>query len=230
MKKISRAAAVRHLNAADPELARVIARVGPCRMDVRDGKTPRFVSLARAIIFQQLSGKAAETICGRVVAVCGGELSAAAITKSPDAKLRAAGLSRGKLAALRDLSTRSLDNRLALHELDKLSDEEIIAQLVAVRGIGVWTAQMFLMFHLGRPDVLPVLDLGIRKGFAKVTGMKRLPAASTLNGAPSAGAPTAPSPVGISGGLSNCPRKKRINRQDAKGETTLSLGDLAPWR
>ena len=180
MKKISRAAAVRHLKKADPELARVIARVGPCRLDIRDGKTPHFVSLARAIIFQQLSGKAAETICGRVVTVCGGELSAAAITKASDEKLRVAGLSRGKLAALRDLSARALDGRLALHSLGKLPDAEIIAQLVAVRGIGVWTAQMFLMFHLGRPDVLPVLDLGIRKGFAKVTGMKRLPAAVTL--------------------------------------------------
>ncbi len=173
--------AVRHLKRADPALARIIDRVGPCRMVIREGTMARYESLVRAIVWQQLHGRAAETIYGRLLAACGGALPAPAkMAEVGDGALRAAGLSRGKLAALRDLSARATDGRLALERLHALDEEAAIAQITQVRGLGVWSAQMFLMFHLGRPDVLPASDFGIRRGFMKTYGMKRMPAPVTI--------------------------------------------------
>jgi DNA-3-methyladenine glycosylase II len=165
--------ALAHL-ARDARLAAVIERVGRAPPPpLREGT--HFAALGRSIVYQQLSGKAAATILGRVVETVGGELSAASVAAAADEALRGAGLSRQKLASLRDLSRKTLSGELPVEHLHELSDEEIIAAVSAVRGIGVWTAQMFLMFRLGRPDVLPVADLGIRKAFQRLYRLRALP-------------------------------------------------------
>jgi len=166
----------------DERMAAVIARVGPCTMLPRREGT-HFGHLARNIVYQQLSGSAAATIHGRFTALVGGDPQApdphAVLALSDDA-LRACGLSMAKLRAVRDLAQHVVDGRLPLDRLDRLSDDEIIAALVPVRGIGPWTAQMFLMFRLGRPDVLPVLDLGVRKGAQRIYRTRALPDAARL--------------------------------------------------
>jgi DNA-3-methyladenine glycosylase II len=166
--------ALAHLRQADPVLRSVIEQVGPCRLrPLTDGS--HFEFIARAIIYQQLSTRAAATIHGRVQALCGGTMSAGPLSRLPDEALRGAGLSRQKLSYLRDLAARAADGSLDTVHLPDLPDEEIIRQLVHVKGVGVWTAQMFLMFRLGRPDVLPVLDLGIRKGVLRAYRLRKLP-------------------------------------------------------
>ena len=134
-----------------------------------------FEFIARSIIYQQLSGKAAATIHGRVQTLCGGALSTEPLTRLPDEALRGAGLSRQKLSYLRDLATHAANGTLDTVHLPELPDEEIIRQLVQVKGVGVWTAQMFLMFRLCRPDVLPVLDLGVRKGVQRAYRLRKMP-------------------------------------------------------
>ena len=148
-----------------------------------DGRTRHpFVALVRAILSQQLSGKAADTIHGRMVAVLGGPefLTAERLLAADPVALRAAGVSGPKIKYLRDLAERVCDGRLDLHALDEHSDEEVIAALTAVKGMGRWTAEMFLMFRLNRPDVFPIDDLGIVKGVQKLFGMKRRPKPSTM--------------------------------------------------
>jgi DNA-3-methyladenine glycosylase II len=135
-------------------------------------KTLYFQDLVEAITNQQLSGKAASTIFGRIKLLCKGDVGPEAILNLSEAKLRSAGLSYAKIKYVKDLSTRVKSGELKIHKLDKLSDEEVINELVAVKGIGRWTAEMFLMFALSRPDTFPVDDLGIKKGFEKVTGKK----------------------------------------------------------
>lgn len=135
-------------------------------------KTLYFQDLVEAITNQQLSGKAASTIFGRIKLLCKGGIGPEAILNLSEAKLRSAGLSYAKIKYVKDLSARVKSGELKIHKLDKLSDEEVIKELVAVKGIGRWTAEMFLMFALARPDIFPVDDLGIRKGFEKVTGKK----------------------------------------------------------
>ena len=159
------AAAVRFLKAADPVLAGVIARVGPCRAAAHPDDT--FEALLQSICYQQLAGAAAATIHGRVIALFrGAPVTPAELGRLEDDALRGAGLSRNKLAAIRDLAQKSLDGVVPPRaRLEGLSDQDIIARLTEVRGVGVWTAQMFLMFRLGRPDVLPSDDYGIRKAF-----------------------------------------------------------------
>ena len=159
------AAAVRHLKKADPALSRVIARVGPCKARAHPQDT--FEAILQAITYQQLNGKAASTIHGRVLALFGGKCPRPAdFLKQPEEPLRKAGLSRNKLAAMKDLAEKSVSGVVPLRtHLEKLSDEEIIERLTQVKGVGVWTAQMFLMFRLGRPDVMPSADFGIRKAF-----------------------------------------------------------------
>ena len=139
-----------------------------------------FEFIARAIIYQQLSTKAAATIHGRVQTLCGGTLSAEPLSRLSDESLRGAGLSRQKLGYLRDLSARAAAGTLDNVHLPDMPDEEVIRQLVQVKGVGVWTAQMFLMFRLGRPDVLPVLDLGIRKGVQRAYRLRKLPDARRI--------------------------------------------------
>ena len=167
--------AVAHLKRADPALARVIERVGACRFQPRADGT-HFDAVARAIVYQQLSGRAAATIYERVQALYGGRPpTPAELIATPDERLRAAGLSRQKLAYLRDLAARAASGELPMDTLHELDDDAIIDALVAVKGVGRWTAQMFLMFRLGRPDVLPELDLGIRKAVQTAYAMRVMP-------------------------------------------------------
>ena len=167
--------AVGHLKRADPTLACLIRRVGACTFEARRDGT-HFDAVLRAIVYQQLSGKAAGTILKRVHAIYGdrsptpGELLA-----TPEDALRAAGLSRQKQSYARDLAAKVVDGTVPVGALDALSDEEIIAALTSVKGVGRWTAQMFLMFRLGRLDVLPDLDLGVQKGIQLAYGLERLP-------------------------------------------------------
>ena len=171
--------AVQALAEADPVLGAFIAEVGPCTMEAR-GDEP-FVALLRSIVYQQLSGKAAGTIHGRVLGLFDGPPTPAVLLMLSDEALRGAGLSRAKLAALRDLAQKTLDRTVPdLAALHGMGDAEIIERLTAVRGVGPWTAEMVLMFNLGRPDVLPVADLGVRQGFRLLHGHDDLPDASTL--------------------------------------------------
>jgi 3-methyladenine DNA glycosylase/8-oxoguanine DNA glycosylase len=167
--------ALTHLRKADPVIAAIIDRVGPCRFaPVAEGT--HFDAILKAIVYQQLSGSAAATIHGRVRALVDGERSVAkALQKLPDAKLRAAGLSRQKLAYVRDLARHVVEGELAIERLHELENEAIIASLTAVHGVGTWTAEMFLMFRLGRPDVLPVHDYGIRKAMQRAYRLRDLP-------------------------------------------------------
>jgi 3-methyladenine DNA glycosylase/8-oxoguanine DNA glycosylase len=168
------AAAVRHLRASDPAFARVIDAVGPCRLELK--KAPSlFGALAESIVYQQLTGKAAATIFGRVCALCPGP-TAEAVQRISDTRLRAAGLSRAKLLALRDLARKTADGTIpTLAQVRRMDDAAVIERLTEVRGIGRWTAEMLLMFFLGRPDVLPVDDYGIRKGYAVAFRKRTLP-------------------------------------------------------
>lgn len=169
--------ALRHLRRADPALARIIRRAGPCTLQPRATQS-LFHALAESITYQQLSGKAAATIFGRVVALFAPKRfpTPADLLAMPDARLRAAGLSAAKTAALKDLARKSIDGTVpTLARVKRLEDAEIIERLTAVRGIGVWTVEMLLMFRLGRPDVLPVADLGVRKGFMVTYGLEEMP-------------------------------------------------------
>jgi DNA-3-methyladenine glycosylase II len=162
----SLARAVRHLRAADPVMARIVRDVGSCGLAV-DRRLPPFAYLTAAIVHQQITGKAAASICRKLRAHAGGRWPRPdQILASTDAELRACGLSRQKIAYLRDLAAQ-VGKGLPFRRLRGLSDEEVIEALTAVKGIGRWTAEMFLMFRLGRPDILPVDDLGIRKAMQK---------------------------------------------------------------
>ncbi len=167
--------AITYLKKSDPKLAAVIDAVGPCTFEA-DGRIGHFTAITRSIVFQQLSGKAASTIYGRFAALFEADTPVAhALIDLSDEQLRAAGLSRQKIGYLRDFAGRVHSGEVPLDKLDELSDEEIITALTSVKGIGRWTAQMFLMFRLGRPDVLPDLDLGIQKGMQRAYRMRKLP-------------------------------------------------------
>ena len=174
--------ACRHLSQADAALGALIGRVGEFTM--RPSPTHSlFASLVRSIVYQQLSGNAAATILGRV-----NRLFAPRRFPTPDdlleiapQRLRQAGLSAAKTAALRDLAAKTLDGTVpSLARVRRMSDEEVIEHLTAVRGIGRWTVEMLLLFKLGRPDVFPVGDLGVRKGFALTFRKRKLPDAPTM--------------------------------------------------
>jgi DNA-3-methyladenine glycosylase II len=166
--------AVRHLKRSDPRLAAVMERVGPCRFEPRRDGTD-FEAVLRSIIYQQLSGKAAATIHGRVMALLGGAPTPAAIAVTPDESVRAAGLSRQKTSYVRDLAHQAASGTVPFDSLDALDDDAVIAALTSIKGVGRWTAQMFLMFRLGRPNVLPAEDLGIRKGVQLAYRTRGLP-------------------------------------------------------
>jgi DNA-3-methyladenine glycosylase II len=166
---------VRHLKLADPVLAGVIETVGPCRLQLRT-EGSHFEALARSIVFQQLSGKAASTIYGRFAGLFpAGVPTPKAVLAASEESLRAAGLSRQKTAYLRDLSLKVSSGELPLDEVESMNDGDLISHLVQVKGIGRWTAQMFLMFRLGRPDVLPELDLGIQNAIRCAYRMRKRP-------------------------------------------------------
>jgi DNA-3-methyladenine glycosylase II len=166
------AAAIAALSAADPKLGKLIARAGPLTMRLAGGQSP-FEALTESIIYQQLHGKAAAAIHARLMA---GFADASGGARHPDpqqlldcptAQLRAAGLSHNKTLALRDLAAKTLDGTVpTLARIRRMSDDAILEHLTQVRGIGVWTVQMMLIFRLGRPDVMPSGDYGVRKGFA----------------------------------------------------------------
>jgi DNA-3-methyladenine glycosylase II len=165
--------AIAHLTAADPKLAILIERAGPFTMRLDPAPSP-FESLLESIIYQQLHGKAAATIHGRVCAYFGGTPTPQLLLAAPDEPLRAAGLSGNKMQAIRDLAARTLDGTVPTHAaIRKMSDAAIIEHLSQVRGIGTWTVEMLLIFRMGRPDVFPVTDYGVRKGFALT--FQRLP-------------------------------------------------------
>ena len=168
--------AVRHLASADATLAKLMELAGPFAMEIRRLHDP-FEALARNIIYQQLHGRAAAAIHARVSALSGkSKLRPEDILSAPDEELRGAGLSAAKLAALRDLAAKTLDGTVpTLARLRRMGDEEIVERLTAVRGIGRWTVEMLLMFRLGRPDVLPVGDFAVRKGFALAYGLEASP-------------------------------------------------------
>ncbi|ARA93161.1 hypothetical protein AWN76_008315 [Rhodothermaceae bacterium RA] len=168
--------ALRHLARVDATLGRLIARVGPFTLVPRTD-TGLFAYLLRAITGQQLSTKAAATIYGRVEALFEAAPEPAALLALPEEALRGAGLSRAKLVAARDLARKTLDGTVPTKAdaLTALSDDEIIATLTQVRGIGRWTVEMLLIFRLGHPDVLPATDLGIRKGFMRTYHVPDLP-------------------------------------------------------
>jgi len=157
--------AIDEVASRDPVLADLVARVGPIRHRPRDPDGP-FAALVRAIVFQQLAGRAAQAIFGRVRAPVGETLTPEAVNAVSGETLRAAGLSGNKLASLRDLSAKVLDGTVVLSRTSRRSDEELIERLTTVRGIGRWTAEMYLMFQLRRLDVWPVDDLGVRQGYA----------------------------------------------------------------
>ena len=177
----------RTLVEADPALAVVLDQVGACRLTYGNASCD-LESLVRAILFQQLSGKAAATIYGRFRGLFRGSRfpSARAIAALQPAQLRAVGVSGPKQRAIADLCARVLDRSLPVGNLGHLPDPDLIARLTAVRGIGRWSAHMFMLFHLGRRDVWPVDDLGIRKGVQRLRGLDALPSARAMEalGAP----------------------------------------------
>jgi methylated-DNA-[protein]-cysteine S-methyltransferase len=173
--------AVAHLRTSDPTLARAIDEIGPFRMRLRPASSI-FAALAESIAYQQLNGKAAAAIYARVCALFPRGLpTAARLLRTSEEKLRGAGLSRSKLLSLRDLAQKAEEGAIpTLGEIQNMADETIIERLSEVRGIGRWTAEMLLMFRLGRPDVLPVDDFGVRKGFAIAFDKSELPSPKEL--------------------------------------------------
>jgi DNA-3-methyladenine glycosylase II len=173
--------AIKHLSRVDKVLAALIRRVGPFALTPRR-KSP-YQSLVEAVVYQQLSGKAASTILARVRALFPGKRfpGPADLAAMPARKLRGAGLSRAKTIALKDIATKTLTGRVpSSRRIGRMSDQEIVERLTEIQGVGPWTVEMFLMFTLGRPDVLPATDYGVRKGFALTFKRKALPSPKEL--------------------------------------------------
>ncbi len=188
-KKLDHTAACAHLSRVDRRLARIIARSGPCHLQ-RETTQSIFEALLESIIYQQLNGKVAATITGRVKALfpentkrirtrrglVDGFPTPEQILAAPEELLRSAGLSRNKMLAIRDLAAKTVDGTVpTIKQANRMSDDELVERLVTVRGIGRWTVEMLLIFRLGRPDVFPVDDYGVRKGFAKMRKLAELP-------------------------------------------------------
>jgi DNA-3-methyladenine glycosylase II len=174
--------ALRHLRRVDPVMAQLIRRAGPYQVRPERGAGP-YEALVEAVAHQQLTGKAAKTILGRFYALYGIDRcpEPVRLVETPDEHLRGCGFSRAKSAALKDIAARSLDGTLPPRRaLARMKDEAIIERLVEARGVGRWTVEMFLMFTLGRPDVLPVDDYGIRLGYKLAYGKRTLPKPRTL--------------------------------------------------
>ena len=170
-----RSRAVAFLRAKDPGIAEVIARVGRCTLEPRTDGT-QFDALVYAIVFQQISGKAAAAIHTRLHGLYGGRPpTPLELAETSDADLRKAGLSRQKSSYLRDLAERVESGEVPLDDFESIDDDGVERALTSVKGVGRWTAQMFLMFRLGRPDVFPEIDLGVRKGVQLVRGLEELP-------------------------------------------------------
>jgi DNA-3-methyladenine glycosylase II len=164
--------AVNHLKKSDAVLASIIARVGSCQVAYRE---PTFEALARSIVFQQLSTKAARTIYGRLEEACGGKITPEAIQNLSVGEMRRCGLSKQKIGYIRDLAEHALSGKVDFTRLPQMSDEEVIVTLTDIKGVGVWTAHMFLIFALRRPNVLPVGDLGVRTAIQRLYKKRKLP-------------------------------------------------------
>lgn len=164
--------AIVHLREADPVMRAIIDQVGAYQIQFRD---PDFETLVKSIVYQQLSGRVAGVIFGRVTDAAGGRLTPEGILKLRPVRMRTLGLSGQKTAYIRDLARHARDGRVAFEELARLPDEAVIERLTEVKGIGVWTAHMFLIFALRRPNVLPTGDLGIRNAIRKAYGLLELP-------------------------------------------------------
>jgi DNA-3-methyladenine glycosylase II len=173
------AAASTELAKRDPVMGRLYAEHGPCQLRQTNPEGP-FAALCRAIVFQQLAGRAAETIHGRFRALIDGPLTPEAVLALPDEALRGAGLSRNKMLSVQDLSTKVLDGSVRLDRISGLGDEELIDRLTTVRGIGRWTAEMLLIFELRRIDVWPIDDLGVRAGYGRAYGLAETPKPKAL--------------------------------------------------
>ncbi len=174
--------AIKHLTRADKVLGRLIKKVGACGWKPERRRSP-FESLVQAVAHQQLNGTAAKTILGRVKALYPGRKfpSPEDLLATPDAKLRAAGLSRAKIASIKDIAAKTLEGIVPTSRaIARMDNETIITQLTGIRGVGPWTVEMLLMFKLGRTDVLPVTDFGVRKGFALTYELDDLPAPKDL--------------------------------------------------
>jgi 3-methyladenine DNA glycosylase/8-oxoguanine DNA glycosylase len=161
------------LIAVDPAMERIVKAAGPVKL--RPPASDYFNALARSIVFQQLAGRAALAIHGRFAALFDGNPTASAVLAADEAALRASGLSANKVAAIRDLARKTSDGTVPLERIDELGDEEIIARLTTIRGIGRWTAEMFLIFQLRRPDVWPVDDFAVAKGYAIIHRLAAAP-------------------------------------------------------
>jgi len=164
--------AVQHLRKSDPVLSAIIQRVGDYGIQFRE---PDFETLVRSIVYQQLSGRVARVIMDRLVAAVGGEVTPVRILALRPGRMRKLGLSTHKTAYIRDLARHTRDGKLVFTELPALTDQEVIERLTQVKGIGVWTAQMFLMFALRRHDILPTGDLGVRNAIRKAYNLSELP-------------------------------------------------------
>ena len=166
--------AINHLKRSDPVMAKIIARVGPCRFATQD-HVPYFQYLTRAIIYQQLSTKAAATIYGRFQQLCGGVVEADHVVTLKDEQLRSCGFSGQKTRYVKDLAGKVVSGEVVLDGLERHEDAHVITALTQVKGIGLWSAQMFLMFRLGRPDILPGLDLGIQNAVQRAYRLRKRP-------------------------------------------------------
>ncbi|MBZ5530688.1 MAG: DNA-3-methyladenine glycosylase [Acidobacteriia bacterium] len=170
--------AVDHLKNSDAILASIIERVGPPKLAYRE---PSFEALARAIVNQQLSTKAARTIYGRLIEAAGGTITPEAIQSLSVGEMRRAGLSKQKTGYIRDLAEHVLSGKVDFAQLHAMGDEEVIVALTGIKGIGEWTAHMFLLFALRRPNVLPVGDLGVRIAIQRLYRKRKLPAAKEIH-------------------------------------------------
>jgi len=177
--RVSLAAAAAEVAGRDPALARLIERAGPFRLPKLRQADP-FLALAQAIVYQQLAGPAAAAIWSRVAALVPGGLTPDGVLATPDTAFRAAGLSSNKTLSIKDLAAKVLDGTVPLARLRRMPDDEIVQRLSVVRGIGRWTAEMFLIFQLQRMDVWPVLDFGVRKGWATMHGLAEIPTPKAL--------------------------------------------------
>lgn len=169
--------ALNHLRKADPVLAAIIKTVGPYQLVLLE---PTFETLCRSIVYQQLSGKAAATIFSRLKKATGRTFTARNLLKLTPEELRACGLSGQKASYVRDLAERVLRKEIDFRRLPQMSDEDVIEHLTRIKGVGTWTAQMFLIFALERPDVFPVADLGVRNAIIKAYGIQGTPPADDL--------------------------------------------------
>ena len=178
--KTDYAPAVAALTRKDPQLRALVRVVGPCTMGWDRTRRPHFAELARMICYQQLAGAAARTIHGRFEALFDGHPTPETVLSVPEVALRGAGLSAAKAASIRDLAVRVDAGEVKLARMGRLPDDEVVRELTLVRGIGRWTAEMFLMFQLGRLDVWPVGDFGVRSGYARLYGLDAMPTAKQL--------------------------------------------------